>query len=374
MGRKSARSLPSFSASRRLDRRRGFRPAVSRLEERTLLSLNPTFTSVVASVGKVGYGQPVTFTATVSELPPAGVIPTGGTVTFYEGTTWGDRPAERGNGGLHHHLTAGGRADDHGGLQRRRAELRRKWFGDDRDGCGRRLRSRDQHRGAHGRRGARRLPPSWVASATWRWMAGAICSYSTGTRFARCCRAESSSPWSATYPPVTPRMTARPTTSTRKGPGGLAVGMQGDLFIAVGNDSVVREVKATDSNGVPSISPSSPIITVAGDGTAGYSGDGGQATDAQLRPGGVAVDARGDLFIADSFNNVVRQVTPGPDGSLADGTITTVAGNGYGAGILGFVTWRGLHRGWRTGESRRDGLPRCRCIGRPGRPLHRRLE
>ena len=88
MRRKSAcSSSPSTSAPRRRHHRRGFRPAVNGLEDRTLLSLSPTFTSVVASVGNAAYGQPVIFTATVSEIPPAGATPTGGTVTFYDGST-----------------------------------------------------------------------------------------------------------------------------------------------------------------------------------------------------------------------------------------------------------------------------------------------
>ena len=51
------------------------------------------------------------------------------------------------------------------------------------------------------------------------------------------------------------------------------------------------------------------IITVAGDGTFGYSGDSGPATAAELDvPSRLAVDSAGDLFIADSYNNVVREV------------------------------------------------------------------
>ena len=65
------------------------------------------------------------------------------------------------------------------------------------------------------------------------------------------------------------------------------------------------------------------IITVAGNGTAGYSGDNGPATAAELNdPDGVAVDAAGDLFIADADNNVIREVVK------ATGDIITVAGNG----------------------------------------------
>ena len=65
------------------------------------------------------------------------------------------------------------------------------------------------------------------------------------------------------------------------------------------------------------------ITTVAGNGTAGYSGDNGPATAAELDgPDGVAVDSAGDLFIADSMNQRIREV------NHATGVITTVAGNG----------------------------------------------
>jgi trimeric autotransporter adhesin len=68
------------------------------------------------------------------------------------------------------------------------------------------------------------------------------------------------------------------------------------------------------------------ITTVAGNGTTGYSGDGGLATAAQLYlPAAITFDALGNFFIADEYNNVVRKVN-------AAGIITTIAGNGYGAG------------------------------------------
>lgn len=69
-------------------------------------------------------------------------------------------------------------------------------------------------------------------------------------------------------------------------------------------------------------SPLVIIDTVAGTGTRGFSGDGGSATDAEIhRPFGVAVDASGNLYIADTFNNRVRKVD-------SQGIITTVAGTG----------------------------------------------
>ncbi len=95
----------------------------------------------------------------------------------------------------------------------------------------------------------------------------------------------------------------------------VAMDSAGSLFIADANSKVVRKVTAA---GV--------ISTVAGNGTSGYSGDGGQATSAQFTyPDGVAVDAAGLLYISDSGANVVRKVA-------ANGVITTIAGTGVSGG------------------------------------------
>ena len=96
-------------------------------------------------------------------------------------------------------------------------------------------------------------------------------------------------------------------------PWAVAVDSAGDLFIADYEDNVVREVvKATGD-----------IVTVAGNGTAGYTGNHGHATAAELdEPDGVAVDSAGDVFIADSYNEVIREVVK------ATGDIFTVAGDG----------------------------------------------
>ena len=67
--------------------------------------------------------------------------------------------------------------------------------------------------------------------------------------------------------------------------------------------------------------PGGIITTIAGNGAAGYGGDGGQATAASLQPESVAMDRTGNLFIADTRNQRIREVTP-------DGVIGTVAGNG----------------------------------------------
>lgn len=101
-------------------------------------------------------------------------------------------------------------------------------------------------------------------------------------------------------------------------PRGCATDPQGDVFVA-----------ETGANQVVKLDPSGGVTTVAGTGRAGWSGDGGQATSAQLSaPEGLTIDQQGHLYIADAGNNVVRKV------DLADGTITTVAGNGH-TGALG---------------------------------------
>jgi NHL repeat len=153
-------------------------------------------------------------------------------------------------------------------------------------------------------------------------------------------------------------------------PGGTAVDAKGDVFIADSGDNVVREVTAagtirrlagtgiaglgiagpfgfpaalsnldhpqnvavnaagdvfvadTYNNRVVKVTPQGQVTTVAGDGAAGYSGDGRLAAFAELNePTGVAVDAKGDLYIADSANNVIRRV------DARTGIITTVAGD-----------------------------------------------
>ena len=116
------------------------------------------------------------------------------------------------------------------------------------------------------------------------------------------------------------------TAAFLSGPMGLAVDSSGDLFIALNMGNQIVEVNAVTQD----------ITLVAGNGTTGYTGDGGPASAADLNsPSAVAVDSSGDLFIADTGNNVVREVTPGSDGQLADGTITTIAGGGTNTSPVG---------------------------------------
>jgi hypothetical protein len=93
-------------------------------------------------------------------------------------------------------------------------------------------------------------------------------------------------------------------------PYGVAVDVFGNIFIADEDNNRVRKV---DTDGI--------ITTVAGNGSNGYSGDGGQATNASVSPVDVAVDASGNIFIAEQFNNVIRKVQ-------TNGIISTVAGDG----------------------------------------------
>jgi trimeric autotransporter adhesin len=113
------------------------------------------------------------------------------------------------------------------------------------------------------------------------------------------------------------------------GDGGLAAVAQLDFPNAVAKDTAGNlYIAEYEGNRIRRVAPNGTISTVAGTGVAGFSGDDGPATRAELNyPIGVAVDASGDLYIADSFNGRVRKVA-------ASGTITTVAGTG-GHGNLG---------------------------------------
>ena len=100
------------------------------------------------------------------------------------------------------------------------------------------------------------------------------------------------------------------TAATLQTPNGMAFDASGNLYLADTGNNVVRMINAT----------SGVISTVAGNGTAGFSGDGGSATRAALHgPWGIAVSSAGELFIADQSNNRIRKVS-------TSGVITTIAG------------------------------------------------
>jgi uncharacterized protein (TIGR03437 family) len=117
-------------------------------------------------------------------------------------------------------------------------------------------------------------------------------------------------------------------TGAQLGDGGVATASQllqptGTALDAAGNlyiaDTANHRIRKVDKSG--------KISTIAGTGVVGYSGDGSAATAAQLNfPSGVAVDSNGNILIADTGNSRIRQISP-------TGNMTTVAGTGtYGFG------------------------------------------
>lgn len=101
------------------------------------------------------------------------------------------------------------------------------------------------------------------------------------------------------------------TSAALSSPFGVAADSAGNVYIADFNNVRIRKV-----------SPTGTITTFAGTGVAGFSGDGGQATSAMLnRPSKVSVDGAGNVYIVDSGNSRIRKVTP-------NGIINSIAGNG----------------------------------------------
>jgi sugar lactone lactonase YvrE len=93
------------------------------------------------------------------------------------------------------------------------------------------------------------------------------------------------------------------------GPFGIAIDGQGNIYVADAGNNAIRKV-----------TPAGYVITIAGNGTPGMkNGPGAQAEF--LSPYGIAVDASGGIFVADTFNQLIRKVG-------SDGTVSTVAGGG----------------------------------------------
>ena len=115
--------------------------------------------------------------------------------------------------------------------------------------------------------------------------------------------------------------------------GGVAVDGAGNLIIAdTGNDRV-RVVAASTGTFYGQAMTAGDIYTVAGNGTSGFSGDGGAATSAEIAsPASVAVDGAGNLVVADSENERVRVVAASTGSfygqAMTTGDIYTVAGTG----------------------------------------------
>ncbi len=104
------------------------------------------------------------------------------------------------------------------------------------------------------------------------------------------------------------------TAATLNQPGGVTSDAVGNLYIADTGNNVIRRVDAISGN----------ITTIVGNGTAGFTGDGGPALQAELSgPTSVALDAANNLYITDQNNARLRKV------DIATGIISTVAGNGF---------------------------------------------
>ena len=128
---------------------------------------------------------------------------------------------------------------------------------------------------------------------------------------------------------------------------GLAVDGRGNVYIADTANNRVRMV----SGGI--------ITTVAGDGIAGFSGDGGPASSAELNfPTGVAVDSAGNLYIVDLENFRIREVSNGTittlasTAKIADGLVTAIAGDSAGDLFLA-----GGNRVWKLSQVSRPWWP-----------------
>jgi uncharacterized protein (TIGR03437 family) len=111
--------------------------------------------------------------------------------------------------------------------------------------------------------------------------------------------------------------------------GGGRPGLSATSYSAAGASAVALDasgnlyVATTQLNQIWVVSPSGAVTEVIGNGSQGYSGDGGPAISASLnKPGGLALDSSGNLYIADTYNHRIRKV------SAATGKISTVAGTG----------------------------------------------
>ena len=282
---------PSQPRSRRRDttadshrRRKAHRiPRLERLEDRTLLSLTPT-TTTLSYPGSNYYGRAETFTATVAPTAPGGGAPTG-TMTFYEGAAYPYTLTPLATANL---VVSGGDA-------------------------------------------TATFTTSGLLAGSYKFRpvtdAGAydfVALYNGDANYAP---SDSRDVTTVAGSAVTPGYGGDggpAAAASLYDPTGLATDASGDVFITDTLNQVVREMIPG-----PQGYADATIIRVAGTpNVLGYSGDGGPATSAVLfNPQAITVDHAGDLFIADTGNNVIREVIPGPN-AYTDATITTIAGTG----------------------------------------------
>jgi sugar lactone lactonase YvrE len=128
---------------------------------------------------------------------------------------------------------------------------------------------------------------------------------------------------SAAQAQTTPPGNIQATAASLDAPAGIAYDAAGNLYIADLNHNMIREVTVA---GI--------ITTIAGTGEQGFAGDGGAATSALLdSPAGVAVDAAGNVYIADTHNNRIRKVSSGTISTIAGTGVASFSGDGGSAAI-----------------------------------------
>ncbi|HVV55633.1 MAG TPA: NHL repeat-containing protein [Mucilaginibacter sp.] len=112
-------------------------------------------------------------------------------------------------------------------------------------------------------------------------------------------------------------------------PEGLAVDAAGNIYVADNGNNTIRK-----------IAPGGTVTTLAGTGTAGFANGSGTAASFNS-PFGIAVDGAGNIYVADSGNNMIRKITPAGEVSTFAGKTAAGAANGTGANA-GFNTPSGL--------------------------------
>ncbi len=124
-----------------------------------------------------------------------------------------------------------------------------------------------------------------------------------------------------TRSPATAKARSRSLPSSAPSPASSPVGLNRPQALAIAPDGDLL-IANQGTNQIIARTPKGTLTVEAGNGTAGYGGNGGSAIDAELDdPAGMAVGTNGTIYVADTANNRVRAISP-------SGTITTVAGNG----------------------------------------------
>jgi trimeric autotransporter adhesin len=123
------------------------------------------------------------------------------------------------------------------------------------------------------------------------------------------------------------------TQAELNGPASVAVGSGGTVLISDSGNQRIRAVATATGTFYGQAMTAGNIYTIAGDGTSGYSGDGGPATAAEVSyPDGISADSSGNVLIADSYNSRIRVVAAATGSfygqAMITGNIYTVAGDG----------------------------------------------